>query len=329
MVVKYMLPSDIRGQLIQKAEAHTDPQHGCPPHQRAIPELLDKGIIILDKPANPTSHEVAAWVRNILRIKKTGHGGTLDPAVTGILPITLGRATRINQVLLPAGKEYVCVMETHRPVPESQVQHHAKFFEGKIYQKPPVRSSVKRQLRVREIYYLKIIQVVGKFVLFRVGCQAGTYIRKLCHDLGLVLGVGAHMKELRRTRSGPFSEKDLVSLQDVYDAATAWFEDSDDRLLRKVVRPMEDAVEHLPKIIVRDTAVDAICHGAKVSAPGIVAFSSNITPGSMVAIMTLKKELIAIGTALVHSQQVRNMTKGFCARPITVLMERGTYPRKW
>ncbi|MHA1967975.1 MAG: LAGLIDADG family homing endonuclease, partial [Candidatus Hodarchaeales archaeon] len=159
----------------------TDQKYGKFPLSRTIPELLNLGIINLDKPANPTSHEVTAWIKQILKINKAGHGGTLDPAVTGCLPVALGRATRALQVLLPAGKEYICIMKTHHSVSPEKLENVLVNFRGKIYQTPPVRSNVKRRLRVRKIYELEVKEHDGSHLsLLRIKCEAGTYIRKLC-----------------------------------------------------------------------------------------------------------------------------------------------------
>ena len=160
-----------------------------------------------------------------------------------------------------AGKEYVCVMRLHSQVPEDKVRNVLNEFQGTIYQRPPVRSAVKRQLRTRTIYYNDFIEMNERNVLFRVGCEAGTYIRKLCYDIGEVLGCGAHMQELRRTRAGPFVEDEsLVTLHDVSYMYSQWQETKDENILRKFVSPMEKALKLLPKIYVRDSAVDALCH---------------------------------------------------------------------
>ena len=176
----------------------------------------------------------------------------------------LGNATKIANVLLTAGKEYVCIMRLHQKESKAKIRKAAAEFVGTIYQRPPLRSSVKRRLRTRQIYYLDILEIDGQDVLFRVGCQAGTYIRKLVYDIGEVLGGGAHMAELRRTRTGPFKEdENFISLYDLVDAYHFWKEDKDDRLLRQYIRPLEEGVQHLTQIIIRDSAVDAICHGAR------------------------------------------------------------------
>lgn len=307
----------------------TNPEWGKEPDKRTIEELINSGVINLDKPANPTSHEVAAWVRKLLKIKKTGHGGTLDPQVTGCLPVTLGVSTKAVQVLLPAGKEYIALGLLHGDVPEEKLREVANQFVGKIYQMPPVRSSVKRQLRTRTIYYLEILEAKDRLYLMRVGCQAGTYIRKLCTDIGMACGVGGHMKELRRTRSGPFNEEEAVTLHDLQDAAYYYFEEHNKEPLEKIIQPIENAMIHIPYLIIRDTAVDAICRGASLTAPGIVKLSSRISNGRLVVMKTLKGEAIALGTALVNTKDIIDMSHGKVVKTERVLMEPGTYPSSW
>ena len=163
-------------------------------------------------------------------------------------------------------------MKLHSQVSETKVKQVLEEFQGPIHQRPPVRSAVKRQLRTRTIYYNDFIEMQEKNVLFKVGCEAGTYIRKLCYDIGEVLGCGAHMQELRRTRVGPFTEDEsLVTLHDISYLYSKWQETKDENILRKFVSPMEKALTQLPKIYVRDTAVDALCHGAHLTAPGVLA----------------------------------------------------------
>ncbi|HUY01310.1 MAG TPA: RNA-guided pseudouridylation complex pseudouridine synthase subunit Cbf5, partial [Candidatus Deferrimicrobium sp.] len=217
------LPCDKVRDILIKAEDTTDEQYRVP---RTIEELIQSGIVNLDKPSGPTSHEITAWVKKILNIKKAGHSGTLDPKVTGILPTALNTSTKILNHFLTAGKEYICIMHLHDSIPIEKVTSIIKEFEGPIYQRPPLRSSVKRKLRIRKIYYLNIIESAENDILFQVGCEAGTYIRKLCFDIGEALGSGAHMRELRRTRVGPFQEDStLVTLHDLLDAVAFWKED--------------------------------------------------------------------------------------------------------
>ncbi|MGC9517393.1 MAG: RNA-guided pseudouridylation complex pseudouridine synthase subunit Cbf5 [Methanomicrobiales archaeon] len=316
--------------LLIKAEAETDPNYGSFPDERSIEEHINKGVINLDKPPGPTSHEIDAWVKKILQVEKTGHGGTLDPRVTGILPIGINQATRVIQLLLEAEKEYICLMRLHQEVSQSRIREVLKEFQGKIFQTPPIKAAVKRELRVRNIYYVNILEINGQDVLFRIGCEAGTYIRKYCHDVGEALGCGAHMAELRRTRAGPFTEDEtLITLQDLTDAYYWYKEEDNPQVLRKFILPMEFAVEHLPKIIIRDSAVDAICHGADLAAGGIVSLQDNINMNDTVAVLTMKGELVASGKSLENSKEIYKKNKGILVEIKKVFMEPGTYPKMW
>ncbi len=325
---EFKLPSDEPEQLLVKSQDTTNPDYGCYPEKRDLETLLQKGVINLDKPSGPTSHEVVAWLRKILQVPNTGHGGTLDPKVTGVLPCALGKATRVLSALLTAGKEYVGVMYLHSPEKPKRIERIFKIFTGKIYQTPPMKSSVVRRLRIREIYYLKALEVNENHVLFRVGCESGTYIRKLCFDIGEALCSGAHMLELRRTRVGDFNEDDsLVTLQNVKDAFEIYKEEGDDFYLKNMISPMEKMVSHVPKVYIRDTAVDAICHGADIAAAGICYIDARINKGTQVALMTLKKELIGFGTALFDAMKIYKAKSGIMIKLNKVFMERGTYPR--
>jgi H/ACA ribonucleoprotein complex subunit 4 len=229
-----------------------------------------------------------------------------------------------------AGKEYVCVMKLHSDVPEDKVTKVLDEFQGPLYQRPPVRSSVKRQLRTRTIYYIDFFEMDERKVLFKVGCEAGTYIRKLCYDVGEVLGCGAHMQELRRTRVGPFVEdKSLVTLHDLSYLFSQWQETKDEGMLRKFVYPMEKALELMPKINVRDSAVDALCHGAHLTAPGVLSLDAGIKIGDTVAVFTQKGEAVTMSKAFVSSEKMLKMDHGFVAKTQRVLMPRGMYPKMW
>jgi H/ACA ribonucleoprotein complex subunit 4 len=326
-----MLPADIKREIVIKDEkAETNPKWGFPPDKRPIEMHMQFGVINLDKPPGPTSHEVVAWVKRLLNLQKAGHGGTLDPKVTGVLPVALERATRVVQALLPAGKEYVALMHLHGDVPEDKIRAVMKEFEGEIIQRPPLRSAVKRRLRTRKVYYIEILEIDGKDVLFRVGVEAGTYIRSLIHHIGLALGVGAHMAELRRTRSGPFKEDEtLITLHDLIDAYHFWKEDGIEEYFRKAIQPMEKAVEHLPKVWIRDSAVAAVTHGADLAVPGIVKLHKGIKHGDLVAIMTLKDELVALGKAKMNTQEMLTKTKGIAVDVEKVFMPREWYPKMW
>ena len=216
-------------------------------------------------------------------------------------------------------------------MPEDQIYEIFDQFTGKIYQTPPVKSAVKRELRVRTIYYATIYEIKGKDVLFRVGCEAGTYIRTLCHDIGEALGCGAHMAELRRTRAGPFNERngDLVNLHDLTDAYHFWVEDGDESYLRNAIKPMEVAADHLPQIFIKDSAVEAICQGAKLAAGGISMLSKGIKRRDLVAIKSLKGELVASGIALASTEEIMDADSGLVVDTNKVFMQPGVYPMAW
>ena len=247
--------------------------------------------------------------------------------MTGVLPIATGNATRIVQTLLPAGKEYVCVMHIHKKVTEEEIREAVYSFVGEIEQLPPIKSAVKRQLRKRNIYYIHIIEIDGQDVLFRVGCQAGTYIRKLCDDLGKKLDTGAHMAELVRTKAGPFTYETMITLQDLKDAYETWKENGNDKEMRRIIQPMENAIAHLPKIWIFDTTVDSMSHGADLSVPGIAKLHSGINHGDIVAVMTLKDEMVCLGEAVMNSQNMHLQKKGIAIKTKKVFYDRGVYPK--
>ncbi len=323
-------PWEIKHTLLVKAEEETDPHYGYNPSERPAEEYIKFGVINLDKPAGPSSHEVTAWVKRLLNLGHIGHGGTLDPKVTGVLPITLEEATKIVQALLLSGKEYVCVMRLHREASEDKIKSVLEEFTGVIYQRPPIRASVKRRLRTREIYYLNLLEIKNRDVLFQVGCEAGTYIRKLCYDIGEALGVGGHMQELRRTRAGPFNEdSNMVTLHDIAYYHDLWQRTKDQAMLRRFIQPMEKVLDPIPKVVIRDSAVDAICHGANLAAPGVLVVDSGIQPKDPVAVMTQKGEAVALAQALVTTEIMLESNRGLVAKTTRVLMPRSVYPKMW
>jgi|TARA_B100002003_G_scaffold68626_1_gene63993 H/ACA ribonucleoprotein complex subunit 4 len=326
-MTQHLLPFEmLKRKILMKKEAKTDAKLGCKPEDRATKEIINYGVVNINKCQGPTSHQVSDYVQKILHINKSGHSGTLDPHVHGVLPVALGRATRIVQMLLTSGKEYVGIMHLHKDVGQEKLKEAIKRnFTGKIKQIPPLKSSVKRVKREREIYYFDILEKQGQDVLFIVGCQAGTYIRKLIHDLGQKLKIGAHMLELRRTKAGPFNEETLFTLQDLTDAYYFYKKESNDKFLRKIIQPIENAIAHLPKIWVFDTTVDTLCHGADLNIPGISKLSDSIFENDAVAIMTLKNELIALGTAALNSDDILKKKKGMAIKTEKVFMKAETY----
>ncbi len=229
-----------------------------------IKTLLSGCFINMDKPEEPTSHSVDEWVMKILHIDKAGHFGTLDPMVTGVLPIAVGKATRLLQYLV-SGKEYVGVMNIHEEVDLKTVEKaiNDKFL-GEITQLPPVKSRVKRQERQREIYEFKILEQNGRDFLFYVKCEAGTYIRKLVHDLGEHMKTGAHMTELRRTKAGLFEEKDSVTLNELSEAYEQYQESKPAKLLKMLI-PMEKVIkENIRYVEVNEDSLARLRNGSPI-----------------------------------------------------------------
>lgn len=293
--------------LIVKRESVSN--FGINPSERDINALIQTGIINLNKPCGPSSHQATSYVRDILELTKAGHSGTLDPIVSGVLPIALEKSTKITNVLLNAGKEYVCLMILHADVSEDKIRAAIKEFLGTIEQLPPVRSAVKRQLRKREIYYIEILEIEDRYVLFKVGCEAGTYIRKLVHDLGLKLKCGANMAELIRTRIGSFSDENWCGLVDLKDAYEEHKKGNSEKL-KKLVFPVEKAADHLGKVYVADNAIMNLIHGSDLFVNGIVKLDSEIEKGETVAVMSLKNELVCVGEAKMSSDEMVKSEKG-------------------
>ena len=308
-----------------RADEETDESLGKRPAERAIHEILKASVVIIDKHAGPTSHQVTAWAGDVFGAERSGHAGTLDPGVTGVLPVALNDATKAMPVLMGADKEYVGVMRLHADVPLEALRAKAAEFVGTIKQLPPVKSAVARKVRERDIRFLDVLEIDGRDVLFRVGCEAGTYIRKLCHDLGEALGCGAHMTELRRVRAGIFMEQHAASLLDVKDAYERWKESGDEKPLRKLLIPVEHAILGTKAVFVKDSAVDSICHGAPVYAAGITRIQPRIEAGETIAVYTQKGELVALGVARMDSEEMLKARKGTAVRTDRVFMERGAY----
>jgi tRNA pseudouridine55 synthase/H/ACA ribonucleoprotein complex subunit 4 len=307
-----------------RMEEHTGPGDTGP----AEPVHLwsHAGIIVIDKPRGPSSHEVAAWVGKMLGCQ-VGHSGTLDPAVSGVLLIMLGNAVRLAPLLLQHDKEYVCLMRLHGKVDRARIEEMATEFTGRLYQRPPRKSAVKRNLRIREVRTLQILDVQDRLVLFKAECDAGTYIRSLCHHMGLALGVGAHMVELIRTRSGSFTTESMHTLHEVQDAAVT-ARNGDRSALEKIVLSVDKAVPELPLVVIRDAAIDAVCHGAKIAGLGVIS-AMPFEKGQTVAVLSQKQEFVCLGQALVPSASFKPGDTGLVIAPTTVFMAPGTYPRTW
>ena len=319
--------------LLVRSGHYTPIPAGSSPLKRDLKSYVSSGVINLDKPSNPSSHEVVAWIKRILRTEKTGHSGTLDPKVTGCLIVCIDRATRLVKSQQGAGKEYVCIVRLHDELKDAKdMGRSLENLTGALFQRPPLISAVKRQLRVRTIYDSNLIEFDNKRGLgvFWASCEAGTYMRTLCVHLGMLLGVGGHMQELRRVRSGALAENDnLVTLHDVLDAQYVYDNTRDESYLRKIIQPLETLLVGYKRIVVKDSAVNSVCYGAKLMIPGLLRYEEGIELYDEVVLITTKGEAIAIGIAQMTTVDLQSCDHGIVAKVKRCIMERDTYPRRW
>ena len=243
--------------------------------------MLKKGIVFVDKPAGITSFQLVEKVKKILGAEKAGHSGTLDLAVTGVMLITLNEATKAMPVLVELDKEYEGLMQVHGDIKNHVIEETCNLFIGKIIQKPPRRSAVKREPREREVYGFRVLGIDNRKVHFSVRCQSGTYIRKLCSDIGEKLGCGAHMIKLRRTRLGPFTLKSCTDL---------------DKLDEKKIIPLEKIIEKIgvKKIRVKEEFMAKIINGMPIEENWVENHDKGINKGGIIAIY-LNSEIIGLG----------------------------------
>lgn len=315
--------------MIVKSTDYNPSGHGTMPMNRPINEYLKYGVVTIDKPSNPSSHEVVTWVKDILSCEKTGHSGTLDPKVTGVLTICLNRATRLTKSQQNAGKTYVCCIEFNTETTLEKFKEACKKLTGHLYQRPPLMCAVKRDLRLRWIYEINIIEFTPKKALFEVKCEAGTYIRTLCTHIGLYIGCGAVMADLRRTQSGLTDEKECVTLHDLQDAYHIYKTTKEEKYIRKVIKPLETLLENYPRIMIKDSAVNAICYGGQLSIKGVLKYDKEFDTNSTVVLITAKGEAVALAKPLVSSCQLADMERGIITSTKRVIMEKDLYPKVW
>ncbi|MGD9275863.1 MAG: RNA-guided pseudouridylation complex pseudouridine synthase subunit Cbf5 [Candidatus Pacearchaeota archaeon] len=242
--------------------------------KKSVKDLLEFGIININKPSGPTSFNISDFVRKTLNLRKTSHFGTLDPKVTGVLPIALNRACKLTGYFLGEDKEYIGIMRIHKDVTKKEIEKKIKEkFTGKIKQLPPLKSRVKRELREREIKEFKILEINDKDILFKTNVQGGTYIRKLIDDLGRELGIGAHMLELRRIRAGIFTEDDKTypsaNLYD-FEKVCEEYKNGNEELLRKIIIPGEIISELFPAIKIKKENLKQIFTGKPIHEKDLV-----------------------------------------------------------
>ena len=315
--------------LVKINEDITNPEYGVYYNKRSIQSLLEYGLILVDKPPGPTSHEVVAWAKRILHLPKIGHSGTLDPQVSGVLPLGLGEGTKALGVLLLGPKEYHALGRLHSLPPKEKLEQTLDLFRGEIFQKPPQRSAVVRQTRTRTIYELELLEQKERLILLRVLCEAGTYIRKLYYDMGEILGPGGSMIELRRSRVHQFSEDNLVTMHQLADGFATWKETGDTSKLTQMILPIEHALSEIKSVVIRDSAIDSLCHGAQLAIPGILEISPGLNQGDLVGIYSQKGEIVALAESLLSENEIKDNTKGYAFQTKRIIMKPNTYPKNW
>ncbi len=315
--------------VVIRERVETDSDFGFTPRERPIDQYLKYGIINVDKPPGPTSHQVVDWIKKMLGFNKSGHAGTLDPKVSGVLPVAGEKVTRVLEKLLHGTKEYVSLIYLHDEADMQKIEEVVKEFSGEIYQKPPQRAAVKRTLRTREIHEIEVLDKKGRNLLIRIDCESGTYVRKLCQHIGYLLGTGAHMDELRRIRTGMFNEENSITLHELLDFYKFWKNGNNEEFIRNAVSPVEKVVDPMEKVWIKDSAVSALSHGADLGIPGISAFNEGLNAGDEVAVVTMKNELVGFGETVNNDAHILENDQGLAVEMEKIIISRDLYPKMW
>ena len=303
--------------------------HGINPEEMTIEQKLSSGFILLDKPPGPTSHQIASWVRDLLGLDRLGHGGTLDPFATGVLPLMAGKSMKLTKGILKTDKSYIAVLKFSQAPSTQELETVMTNLTGRIYNVPPEISAVKAQVRTRRIFKFELIEHNDREAVARIACEAGTYIRTIAPDMGLMLGYGVELKELRRENSGRFSLADCVTLQQIADAVWLWKECDNPNALSKIIHPTEKLLLDKPYIIVKDSAASALCHGAPLLRPGLVEIDETLSSGLEVAAFTTKNEIVGIVKMSKDYSEISASESGEIGKPVMILMEQERYPPQW
>ena len=307
----------------------TDTAFGTAPDDRTLEQRLASGFILVDKPAGPTSHQLAAWARDLLGLERLGHGGTLDPFATGVLPLMTGRCMKITNKILKHRKSYIAVFRFKDMPEESVLKSTMASMTGRIYNVPPEVSAVKVQVRTRTIHAFELLDIDGKDAVARITCEAGTYIRTMARDMGLMLNTPVDLKELRRESSGMFDLTQCITMDQLADAVWLWKECGQEDALKAVVHPIEKLLVDLPRCQIKDSAVAAMTFGAPLLRPGLVNLPTDLTKGTELLVTSLKDEAVGFVKLKADSATIVAMEGGEVARPSMVLMDTEVYPRRW
>ena len=315
--------------IIIDSTAVTDSNHGAPIWQRSIEERLDAGLILVDKPSGPTSHQVASWAKEILGIDHLAHGGTLDPFATGLLTLMTGRGRRLTSQVLGHDKEYVGVLKVGGDGDMNSLRDAIHTLRGEIYNVPPSESAVKVQVRTRRIRSFEVLDTDERLAAIRVACDAGTYIRTLARDLGLMIDSPIKLVELRRTRSGRFTEDHCVPMEDLVDAVYLWKEGGDASAMLKLLSPIDVLMDGRAGLVIKDGAVAAVAHGAPLTRPGIQAIQGEFESDEEIVLWSMKGEVVALAIATRGTAEIPGIKAGEVAKPSLVLLQSDIYPRQW
>ena len=315
--------------IILDKDAKTSPDYGTIPSDRTIEQLLESCFILLDKSPGPSSHQVSAWARDMMGLEKLGHGGTLDPFASGLLPLLSGKAMRLTGKILTHDKSYLALFKFGKELERNEIEEKMAMLTGKVYNVPPEISAVRVQVRTRKISRFDILDIDGTSLLTHIECEAGTYVRTMARDLGLLLDTPVELKELRRPSSGEFSLNQSITMQQLADAYWLWKEKGDGSAMLRILHPIEDMLSDLPRVVVKDGAAAALSHGAPLLRPGVVSIDEGLSVGSEVLLVTMKGEAVAIAKMSQNSKVIPDMNQGEVAKPNCVLMKEDTYPRSW
>jgi len=276
-----------------------------------IQKLIDNCVIIINKPCGQNSHEITTSVKKIVGIGRSGHAGTLDPQVSGVLPVALGRATKLLRYIAAKDKTYVGIIKFKEPQSKKTIEELFAQFTGEIEQIPPKMSAVRRRRRKRVVHYLRLIEVNGRLALFETNVDAGTYIRTLCVDIGKKCG-GARMEELRRVAVGHINENECVTMQDLIDAVHAWKTENNSSLLAKLLHKPEEFINY-PKAFLKENSLESIFSGAQVMIPAIEKLEDSVLLGERVSLFC-GTQFIGVGIAQVSSSTIKERKKGLAVK---------------
>lgn len=287
-----------------REECETDSSKGKRPSERSVKDLLNQGVVFIDKPSGPPSNEVTSWIQKELDTNKTGHFGTLDPFATGVLPIGLGRGTRISPALSNSKKQYICEVESSSEVSKHRFAKKLESFKGENKQVPPKKSAVKRRERTRQMHSQELLDKKQNSFLFKIDVESGFYVRVLVEQMEKDMDVRLELKNLRRSKQGDIRSTECSNIQSVIDEFKFWKHGKQANNLKDHLKPVESAVKHLPKIVVKDSAVSSLANGSDLYSQGVSKLTEDVSEDQTVAVLSLKGELVALATAANSSEKI-------------------------